>query len=58
MGVLEFIGAFAIGVFTYQLLDRFVFPVLDILVGRKSNAFTKESTELQQEIYDIQSGAG
>lgn len=54
MTTLEFIGLLACGVLLSQLFERFAAPLLDIVVGRSSNNFAKESTILQNELYELQ----
>lgn len=51
-------GLFLSGVVVYQFLSRYVFPIMDIPVTKRVNESTKRTTIVQQEIYDIQSGAG
>jgi len=54
MTVLQALSLLLLGAFLGRLFEGYVVPILDMWLGRKSNDYTKDQTELQQELYAIQ----
>lgn len=52
--LLKAIGLISIGALAGKLFNNYVIPLCEIKMSRVQNDFTKESTELQEELYAIQ----
>ena len=54
MDILSVLGLILFGAFFGRLFENYLLPILDMWIGNKNNKYTKQQTELQQEIYKIQ----